>query len=172
VAVDHQPFDGCTQLRAGTIMAAVRHRRPETRARRVTAALAGPSALVCALVVLVAWVSQGRPGPTPWVAAPPPVTAPPWATTSPAAPLPSPTVTTPARSLSADEVAHSSAARRARSRPVARHTVKPAPKPTPARTGETAARHQTPAGGLLGSILGLLGRILGHGRGGHLPGRR
>jgi hypothetical protein len=154
-------------------MAAVRHRLPENRAGRLTAALAGPSAVVCAVAVLVAWVSQGRPGATPWVAAPPPMTAPPWATASPApSPTPAklPSATTPARSLVADNgTARPSSTRRAHSAPVEapveRRTTTPARTPSP--SGRVTK--DTPAGGLVGSILALVGRLLGHNRGGHPP---
>jgi hypothetical protein len=147
-------------------MTAVRHRRPETRARRVTAALAGPSAVVCAFVVLIAWVSQGRPGPSSWVAAPPAAVAAPRATALPS-PLPSPSARpTPSRSPVAAVKVHPSTTRHASPRTVARRTAKPA------HTKSTPGKAKPVVGGLVGSILGLLGRILGHGQGGHRPGRR
>jgi hypothetical protein len=161
------PFDRWTATGPATIMAAVRHRLPENRAGRWTATLAVLSTLACAVLVLAAFHSQGRPGATPWVAAPPAAAAPRAATPSAD---PAPTAASPSvsarRPATADVGAtRSSSSRRASPHAAERKTTKPAPAKSPAKSRHAGGT------GMIGSIIGLIGRLLGRGHHGHGRGR-
>jgi hypothetical protein len=141
------------------IMVAVRHRLPENRAGRLTATLAVLTTLACAVVVLAAFRSQGRPGATPWVAAPPAGAAPPAAIpASSAAPAPSVSASTGSPAASGAGAAESAATRRPRSPAVQRKTAKARPTPT----WTTGSRHGT-AKNPTSELIGLIGRLLGRG---------